>query len=249
MDKDNQKRMDRVNSQIASVRNLRPKAFELVTDHEADIKQRWIAFDELYEAVREGLLQKGFSPDLILTTPRSPDLPAHFPDPTEAQNQQCMRHVVAIGFMVEKFGTSNDAVAHSVFQADLLTPPGLNPDTGRLTMSSSDMMLLGILTNLLRTEMSEDWDTFYKGDTEPAAKRKLAFRRIYAVVGAGWMEHSLYPKTLTPENRQKQLILAMMCHVPNDQWGEKDLLQLYEDLLPIEEPDWDDPKLFPPMPK
>lgn len=54
---------------VNSVRKLRPKAFPLATDHETDIKARWSAFDELYEAIRERMREKGFDPDEALTSP------------------------------------------------------------------------------------------------------------------------------------------------------------------------------------
>jgi hypothetical protein len=246
MDKDAQERMDKLYAQIDSIRNLRPKTFALVTAPEADIKQRWSAFDELYEEIRQGLIEKGHSPDQVLRNPKAENL-AHLPDLTEEQQQRAMRNLVAIAIFVSKHGTSNDAVAFSMLQSELLVPTPPDPDTGRLTLSQQDTVLLFQITKVLRTDMVEDWDTFFKADSVPLAQRKPAFRRLYAVMAGAWMRTSLFPRTMSPDERQKFIILTLMNNVPTDQWGEKDLLQLYEDLLPIEEPDWNDPNLFPPL--
>ncbi|MEX2244831.1 MAG: hypothetical protein WD716_13420 [Fimbriimonadaceae bacterium] len=245
MKPEDQARMDALIAEVESVRNLRPKTFELATDFGADIKARWEAFDELYEAIREGLRKKRLSPDHVLTTPPSSAM-ANLPALTEAQLDRSRRLVVALQLLLAKYGTADNVQADVFIQAEALVPTPPDPDTGRPGLTLKDQALLNVLTNLLRTEMTEDWECFFKGDSEPAAKRKLAFRRIYAVVGKGWMDESLFPRALTPEQRQWWVIFAMMCHVPGDQWGDEDLKQLQADLLPIEEPDWDDQTLFGP---
>lgn len=231
-------------SAIESVRNLRPGAYALAVDSEAELKARWTAFDEIYEAVCEGLRQKEFSPDAVLSV--EANYPPGAPPPTPAQLDRARQVQVAVGFLFAKFRNDPAALPHVMMEAEALVPTPPDPDTGRPALSLKDQALLGELTGIMRTAAPEDWECFFKAESEPAAKRKLAFRRMYAAIGKSWMDQSLFPRSLEPEQRQKEVILAFMCHVPADQWGEENLKELEADLLPIEEPDWTDPALFGP---
>lgn len=233
---DEKERALALHTEIESVRNLRPKAFELVTDPEANLKERWTAFDELYEAIKEGLAKRGHSVDDVLTAVIAPS-PQQQPI-TESQIERGKRVRVALAMLTTKYGMTNESITGVMMEADALVPAEPDHETGKPLWTMRDQALLGEFTALVRTELPEDWATFFRATSETAAKRKLAFRRIYALVGKAWLTHSLAPQAMTPEERQKIIIFCMMCHVPGDQWSDEDLIQLHADLLPIEEPDW-----------
>lgn len=238
-------------SEIDSLRNLRPRLFAVATDHLAKTKARWDAFDELYEAVCQNIISKGQHPEDVLLAPTQRAgtvLGPGLPPLTVLQEERAKRVAVALMLIMVRYDYNQEALLEAMMEAEILVPTAPDPDTGRPGISLKDQALLNVLTNQMRHDMKDDWDAFFLGDTVPAAKRKLAFRRMYAVIAHIWMQESLFPRSMTPENRQKFLIFTFMCHVPGDQWGEDDLKQLHADLLPIEEPDWSDHDLFPPKP-
>lgn len=220
---------------VDSARNLIPSAFNLAADANAETKARWEAFDRVYEFVERELAEKG------LSLPEG-DFSKHelTPDQVRRFSERHRRLIVAATLLRLAYGTSPEAQEAIMWQAEVLVPMSPDPETGSAPLILQDRVLLERTTSLLETQLPEDWECFYKCDSEPLSRRKIAFSRIYAIVGAVWREHSLFARRLTPEQRQKLVVFAMMCHVPKEQWAQKDLEDLQAELVPVPEPDWEE---------
>lgn len=72
-------------------------------------------------------------------------------------------------------------------------------------------------------------------------RRKQSFAAMYNMVFRLWEEDSLFPRTLDELEKQKLVMLGLMCWVPRDQWNENHLEHMYEELLPVEVWEFDPP--------
>lgn len=235
MPEGNDRQLEAIYNALNSARNLMPSVFALATDPKADTKARWSAFDRIYDFVAQRLEeqnvplpQAGFS---------NPELTA---EQVRLYSERYQRITIAISLLGLAYGTSEEAQAGIMWQAEVLVPMSPDPETGSAPLTLQDQVLLERTTSLLATELPEDWECFFRGDSEPLPRRKMAFARINAIVGAVWREHSLFARRLTPDQRQRFVVLAMMCHVPKEQWTTKDLEDLQAELVPVPEPDWDE---------
>lgn len=218
---------------VGSARNLIPSAFSLAANSTAQVKERWTAFDSVYDFVAEEMVKKG--------TPIQPSAFSH-PDLTPTQvrafEERSLRHQVAMVLLSLAYGNPSENLNIIMVEAENLVPTDPDPDSGKLVMSGKDQVLLNEFTRLTKEELPDDWAAFFKKETVPLERRREAFARLYAVVGGAWRENSDFARSITPAQRQGMVILAYMCHVSQDQWTTEDLLRLKEELA-LPEPDWD----------
>lgn len=219
---------------VESAANLMPGAFALAADVEADIKERWTALDTVYAYVVDEMERRG--------TPLRPAVFSH-EGLTERQVEELEKRSllmqVALSLLVIAYGNAPENHSLIVMQAGELVPTNPDPDTGRAGISLKDQAVLYEGMKVLREELPDDWACFFKGDSEPVERRRVAFQRLYACLVGVWREESDYARFMPSEQRQKFIIFSFMCCVPNDQWGSEDLERLFSELLPIPEPDWD----------
>jgi hypothetical protein len=219
---------------VDSARNLMPSAFGLAADPQADIKARWEAFDQLYDYVTAEMQRHG--------CPHRPN-PIKSDGPTPEQvreiSERNMRMQVAATLLATAYGSDPKARSAVYYQAEELVPTGPDPESWRPRITMQDQVVLFEAASIVREDMAEDWACFFKAESEPLERRKLAFRRIYACMGGVWCEQSDFVRSFELIYRQRHIILALMCHVPREQRTTEDLQGLWDELLPIEEPDWD----------
>lgn len=230
---------DSLHRVILSARNLMPTAFYIAADPDNDIKKRWTAFDKVFDFVEGEMLARH--------TPLSPanfdrkDLSEQLAEQIAARS---LRYKVAVALLVAAYPDALARYGDIMIQADELVPRLPDPDTMRPPLTGKDQVILFELTALLRTEMPDDWDCFFKATSEPVERRREAFKRIYYCVAGTWRENSDFARSMQPEHCQAMILLALMSHVPQDQWTTKDLEDLRAELLPVDEPDWDELSLL-----
>ncbi|MEX2586968.1 MAG: hypothetical protein WD602_03110 [Actinomycetota bacterium] len=232
---DQEERSKALHRAVSTVQNLLPSAFMLAADPDADIKARWAAFDKVYEFVVEDMANKG--------TPLQPT--AFKTDGlTEEQvqtiSERSMRVNVATMLLAMAYGTSKGALSSVMWQVEVLVPSSPDPETWRPPLTLQDQVILFDATCVVRDDMPDDWHCFFQVETLPVEQRRLAFRRIYACVGAVWREMSEFARSLTPDQRQGFVAFALVSHVPKDQWTHAEFEEMRAELLPIEEPDWEE---------
>lgn len=239
MPEGNDRQLEAIYRALNSARNLMPGAFALAADGNGDLKARWSAFDRIYDYVAQKLEEQNVP--LPQADFSNPELTA---EQVRLYSERYPRITVAISLLGLAYGTRPEAQEAIMWESEVLVPSVLDPETGSAPLTLQDQVLLQRTTSLLETELPEDWECFYKCDSEPLSRRKVAFARIYAIVGSVWREHSLFARRLTPEQRQKLVVLAMMCHVPKERWTQKDLEDLQAELVPVPEPDWEELEHF-----
>ncbi len=220
---------------VSTVQNLLPSAFKLAADPNADIKARWAAFDKIYEFVVEDLANKG-----------TPLQPAQFKtdgltdEQVQTISERSLRYSVASALLVMSYGTSKDALPSVMWQAEELVPSSPDPETWRAPITAQDQVLLFEGIRVMQEEFPEDFDCFFKCDSVPLERRRLAFRRMYACIGGVWREKSEFARALTPEQRQSMVVFSLMCMIPAGQWTPADFQEIRAEMVPIEEPDWEE---------
>ena len=221
-------------SAVESARNLTPSAFATAVDRMANIKDRWSAFDKIYSFVVEELEKKGVQLE-------APEFSKENLSEQQIQNiaERSKRHRVAAFLLTSAYGSDENARGAVIWEAENLVPTQPDPQTLRPPMTTQDQVILFEATKSLHSLVPEDWECFFKAETEPVERRRNAFRRIYAMVGAVWREESLFARSITPDQRQSGVLRALMCYIPPDQWTGEDLRALHAELIPIEEPDWE----------
>jgi hypothetical protein len=219
---------------VGSARNLMPSAFALAADPGADPKARWKAFDELYDYI-VGEMQRVDRPH----RPRPIKAEGLTPERIAELSERGMRMQVAHALLMLAYGNSEEMRSAVLYQIEELVPTNPDPDTWRPPFTLQDHVILYKCTGTAFDEFPEEMACFYKAESEPLARRKLAFQRLYTCIGGTWRDFSAFARALSPEHRQAQVVLALMCHIPRDRWTTEDLQELRRELLPVEEPDWD----------
>lgn len=220
--------MNVVMKRVSSVRNLMPSDTARACDPVADVKDRWVAFDRLFQAVIEDCKPHELK---ILGWPMPEG-----PEGDEARRQ--LQRMVAFALIGQHHQGSPDAVFEMLYQAEKLVPSPPHADTGAMPFTSVDQAMLELATRMAREEFPEETRIFYCASSEPVERLRKAFRTLYAMVGAAWQHESLKARQMTPMDRQRIVVMAFMCHVPKDQWTDADLEKLWAELLPVEEPAW-----------
>ncbi|MEX2244708.1 MAG: hypothetical protein WD716_12795 [Fimbriimonadaceae bacterium] len=219
---------------VSTVRNLLPSAFKLASDPDADIKARWIAFDKVYGLVVEDMANKG--------TPHKPtpfNTEGLTAEKVRTMNGRSMRYAVAAMLLTISYGTAADALPAVMWQAEALVPSIPDSETWHMPLTGQDQVVLFGAVRTVAELMPDDLQCFFNIASEPVARRRQAFRGLYACIGGVWREHSEFARALTAEQRQGMVVFALMCYVPRDQWTNADFVALHNELLPVEEPDWD----------
>ncbi len=220
---------------VGSARNLMPSSFHLAADPKADLKARWAAFDQIYEFVVGSMASVGtpLMPDRF-TTEGLTDLQV------QTITQRSMRYSVAAMLLTMSYGADPGAIPAVIGQAEVLVPSGPDPDTLRPILTGEDHVVLYEATRAVAEDAPDDFHVFYKADSVPLDLRRLAFLRMYACIARVWREHSEFARTMSPEQRQSLVAFALMCCVPPDQWTSAGFVDLRNELLPVEEPDWEE---------
>lgn len=191
---------------IRQFENLRPSAFAMVCDPDTDIKVRWVAFDQLTEHALTAM--------------------------PSAVDDHRFRQLLAMT-AIRCGGEMDFNIV--LTQAELLAPTEPNRDTGKPQMSIGDTAILGQVTGALAAELPESWHDFYNAAPEDVPRRKAAFRNLYRAAAPRWVAASLFAEQLPSDQRQGQVLVALMVHLPRDLWTESDLIALESQLLPVEE--------------
>jgi hypothetical protein len=218
---------------VEASRTLWPSAFATAADQTAYSKDRWRAFDLIYGFVLREMESKGM-----------PHLPALFDttglteEQVEAMEQRSMRYAVAAMLLTNAYGTSPEALPEIMYQAEVLVPSGPDPETWHTPLTAQDQAVLYHAVRLVAEKIPLDLRTFFRTDSVPVAQRRLAFLRMYALIGADWRQQSEFARELTPAQRQGMVVFALMCYVPRDEWAHADFVALRDELLPVPEPDW-----------
>lgn len=222
----------RIFRELETVRNVTPAAFNRVIDPNAPIKERWKLFDEIYDAVEKRLVAQGTpiecpTPEMLNNLPEE-ERPLHI--------ARGKRQLVAAAMMSYAFPSDDAGQVSILIEAANLVPPVVRPYDPKPSATPMDFELLRLSIAATNKVLEEEWYCFFRCDEEPVEKRKAAFQKFYGVASTVWKKESLLARSLEPKQRQKQMILGMMCFVPHDQWSQTDLEQLWEEMVPVEEP-------------
>lgn len=210
---------------LMRISNLQPSCWRVAIDETMSLKARWTAFDKIYGAYVEAMRAEGFpmeDAEGALATPES---------------EHRMRTLSALTMMQIAHGGDPANFNHAMVQAEALAPTPPNAETGLPQMSTKDQALLNVATSIQAQEFPDEWACFFKKDSEPLYRRKAAFEILYAGLSGVWREQSLFARSLSSLDRQRWAVLALMCHVPRDQWTTEDLDALTEELVPVREPE------------
>ncbi len=215
---------------IATLQNTLPFSFKEATDISMSPKQRWIAFDKLFEQIVIGLREKGYA----LKDVDGPD--------ATPESEQRIRQLAALALMsIAWGGGGTDVMNQALWEVEVLAPTLPNPETGMPRMSCKDQAMLYWLTEGCREEFPDEWRDFFMQSSVSLPRRKQSFAAMYNMVFRLWEEDSLFPRTLDELEKQKLVMLGLMCWVPRDQWNENHLEHMYEELLPVEVWEFDPP--------
>lgn len=217
-----------------SARNLLPCAYEVAVDPKADAKARWAAFDTIYDFVVESMAKQGHP-----LAPNEFDKSELTAQQAEACAERSMRYQVAINLLVMYYGDPKENWTIMCMEADVLVPGTIDPETLKPSMTGKDQALLYELTTNSAQEMREEFELFFLCDSKPVELRREAFRVLYTCIAGVWRENSDFARACSPETRQAMVVMALMCHIPRDQWTAEDLQKLHDEMVPIPEPDWD----------
>ncbi len=213
---------------IVQLKNTLPYSFKEATDLAMSPKQRWTAFDKLFDQIVLGLREKGYELNDV-----------HGPEATP-ESEQRIRQLAALALMSIAWGGGGvDVMNDALWQVEVLAPTLPNPETGMPQMGCKDQALLHWLTEGCREEFPNEWRDFFMYGTVSIPRRKQCFAAMYNTVFRVWEEESLFPRTLPELEKQKLVMQSVMSWVPRDQWDETHLEMLYEELLPVEI--WDIP--------
>lgn len=210
-----------------------PSAFDTAADQTEYAKSRWRAFDLIYEFVVREMESQGM-PHL----PHEFDMTGLTHTQVEAIDQRSMRYAVATALLTNAYGTGPDALPEVMYQAEVLVPSGPDPETWHIPLTAQDQVALYNAVRTVAERTPQDLRTFFRTASAPVQQRRLAFLRMYAVIGAEWRRQSEFARGLEPAQRQEMVVFALMCFVPREEWTSADFVALRDELLPLPEPDW-----------
>ncbi|MCS7300087.1 MAG: hypothetical protein NZ556_00830 [Fimbriimonadales bacterium] len=184
---------------VESVINLLPRQYAQAVDTTVDLKQRWVAFDALYEMFYEEARRRGYMPEDL-------DLPEW------AQSPESLEQLRRIGFAYEllllAYGADDPTLP--VIEAEKLVPSPPDLETGLPPFTFGDMALIYTFCTLAREEMPDEWGCFFRFREEPLERLRWAFDRLYVVISEAWRTQSLAPLRFNDAQRKKLLILALV---------------------------------------
>ena len=218
---------------VEEARTLLPSAFATAADQTEYSKERWRAFDVVYTFVLREMASKG-----------TPHQTAEFDKTGLAEGQvgasehRSTRYAVALAFLTTAYGTGPEALPQVMYQAEVLVPSGPDPETWHIPLTAEDQAALFAAVRAVAEKLPHDLRSFFLTESVPIARRRIAFLRMYAVIGMYWRQQSEIARSLTPVQRQGMVVFALMCFVPRQEWANADFVELRDELLPVPEPDW-----------
>lgn len=210
---------------LSRISNLQPSSWRVAVDPTMSVKARWTAFDTVYEAYVDEMRERGF--------PMEDALGALATEDSEFR----IRRMAALTMIQIACGGDRAALNHALVEVETLVPTPPDPATGSPQMSTRDQAILNVATRVLAEGFPDEWGCFFRKDSESVERRRSAFEVLYGAVSGVWREQSLFAQSLSSAERQRWVIMGLICHVPRDQWTTADVDALAEELTPVREPE------------
>lgn len=197
---------------------LYPGSFEVLVDRTKAIDDRQTAFAQLWKAAED--------PALTLTT------------------------FLAMDDFVRQFTTANVffQIFHKGQQIDQdeilretsrIVPSPDKPGFEGKTIQLHDMDALRLLIMRAREKFPQAWEDFYKADSVPLDRRRRALGSIVGYVNSHLDRNAPVFTHQSQVERERTVILGLMCFVPKEQWTSEDLKELHDTMTPLTPKDYE----------
>ena len=203
---------------------LFPQSFQTLVNRSADIGERREAFEQLWKPVEE--------PCMRLAT-------------LFAMNE-FRRMFIAAMFFIQIFHKGEQLEDGEVMlEASKIVPAPDKPGFEGRTMQLYDQEALRLLILRASEKFPKAWEDFYKADSVPLDRRRRALAAIVGYVNSHLDRNAPVFTHQTPVERERSIILGLMCFVPKEQWTSEDLQGLFDTMTPLTPEDYEPEELGP----
>lgn len=191
---------------------LFPQDFQTLVNRSAGVGVRQTAFHQLWKAVEEPALK-------LATLFAMDDLVRKF---TTAM----------IFFQIFHKGEQLEE-GDLILETSKIVPAPDKPGYEGRTMQLSDQEALRLLLLRAKEKFPQAWEDFYKADSLPLERRRRALASIVGYVNSHLDRNAPVFSHQKAAERERIVILGLMCFVPNDKWTSDDLHGLYDTMTPL----------------
>jgi hypothetical protein len=197
---------------------LCPQAFQTVVDRNAKFGDRREAFDQLWKHVEEPCLQL----------------------PTLFAMDDFRRRTIAAMYLFQIFHKGEEIdQGEIILEASKVVPAPDVPGFEGRTMQLFDQEALRFLIVRASQKFPQAWEDFYKADSVPLDRRRKALASIVGYVNSHLDRNAPVFSHQTEVERERIVILGLMCFVPKEQWTSEDLKDLYDTMTPLGPDDYE----------